>query len=164
MKQSTRLLAAGAFLMLAGQAFGEEVELQIVGNNADGEPVSTVSVNLDSKIRFTSEGVDVYNGETLTGVFGYVDINNLTFRYHKITGVESTIADSALRLRRNPVEETLELEGFTGDPVALVVTDLKGAVRAEIAEWNGEAVPVGSLAPGLYFVTVNKTTLKFIKK
>ncbi len=37
MKQSTRLLAAGAFLMLAGQAFGEEVELQIVGNNADGE-------------------------------------------------------------------------------------------------------------------------------
>lgn len=165
MNKPTRFLALLAFAALSGTAVAQEnVELVVAASDADGEVKASSVVTLDSKLSFTKAGVDVYTGETLDLAIPYADIAKLTFRYDNKTGVETVDAHSALRLRNNPVAESLAFVGYNGDAASLVVTDLRGAVRASVSDWKGEAVNVSDLTPGLYFVTVDKTTFKFIKK
>lgn len=165
MNKPTRILALLAFAALSGTAMAQEkVELVVAASDADGEFVASSVVTMDSKLSFTKAGVEVYNGETLDLSLPYADIAKLTFRYSKNTGVATVVANSGLRLRNNPVAESLAFVGFGEGVKNLVVTDLKGSIRVSIPEWKGEAVNVGDLTPGLYFVTVDKTTFKFIKK
>lgn len=164
MKQKIRLVALGAFAAVAGQSFGEDVKLYVQGNDTEGKVVSSYIVGLDSKLRFSAEGVNVYNGDAPTATFSYADIASLSFSYQNLSEVVSVADDSGLRLRKNPVEDSLEIIGFSGVPVSLTVTDLKGAVRVSCPQWQGETVAVDGLSSGLYFVTINQKTLKFIKK
>lgn len=165
MKKSTRLLAVCASVVLSGSALAQDsAGLKVEASNSEGTVVEEASVDILSKLRFSESGVDVYHGETLAAVFHYSDISKISFRYGNGVGVEAVNAGGKLRLLDNPVAETLELTGFSGEPVQLKVTDLGGSIRAIVKEWNGESVNVADLTPGLYFVTVDKTTLKFIKK
>lgn len=165
MNKPTRFLAVLAFSAFSGMAWAQaDVELMVVAADAEGEVVGSSTVTLDSKLSFTKAGVDVYTGDALELSIPYADVAKLTFNYENKTGVETVAANSGLRLRNNPVAESLEFVGFSGDAANLVVTDLRGSVRASVSTWKGEAINVSDLTPGLYFVTVDKTTFKFIKK
>ncbi len=165
MNKPTRFLPLLAFLAIAGTAGAQDkMELRVVANDSTASAIGETAVFLDSKLKFSESGVDVFQEETLKATFNYADVSNLKFRLVNLTGVKGIEADAALRLRNNPVDDSLEVLGFSGNPVKLTVTDLRGAVRVSIPEWAGEAADVSELTPGLYFVTVNQTTLKFIKK
>lgn len=165
MNKPARFFVLAVFAAMAGVAWAqEEVELKVVANNEDGVAVGEAPVTLESKLRFSKSEVNLYTGEILTSAFRYADMKSLSFRYDKFTGMKSVKADTPLRLRNNPVGEFLELLGTSGECRPLSVSDLRGGVRIYLPEWNGEPVDVADLAPGLYFVTVNKTTFKFIKK
>lgn len=165
MNKPTRILAALALTAFAGTAWAQEEErLKVTANDVEGVMVSESDLTLDSKLKFTSDCVEVYNGESLTASFPYAEIGNLKFSYYTLTGLKDVTSSDVLRLRNNPVEETLAFIGFNGTPAPLMVTDLGGASRVAIPEWKGEGIDVSNLTPGLYFVTVDKTTFKFIKK
>lgn len=165
MTKPTRFIALLAFSALAGITMAEEkTELNVVANGHDGTELAKTAVTLDSKLKFGETGVEVYSGETLVSVYPYADTANISFSYGDGTGVAEISQAGALRLRNNPVGETLELIGFDADSAPLSVVDLKGVVKISLSEWRGGAVDVSDLTPGLYFVTVNKSTLKFIKK
>ena len=165
MNRPTRFLAALAALACAGSVWAQEEKvLNVVALNEEVEAIAEAPVSLESSLRFTAEGVEVYGEELLSAVFNYTDMNAFAFRYDTQTGISLTPAASGLSLRTNPVVANLELLGHSGEATRLTVTDLRGTVKASAEEWTGEPVDVSALAPGLYFVTVNKTTLKFIKK
>lgn len=165
MKKPTRILALLAFGAFSGIAFAqEEMDLKVVAHNDEGEAVAEALVTLDSKLRFTETGVGVFKGETMTVGFNYADVTSLSFRYDVRSAAGVVVSPIGLGLRDNPVGESLEIIGMTENSASLTVTDLKGRVRVSLPEWKGETVNVGELTPGLYFVTINQTTLKFIKK
>ena len=165
MNRPTRILAVLALSAFAGTALAQQkVELKVVANDAEGAEVASSVVTVDSQLRFTAAGVDVYNDGSLEAAFPYADMSKLTFSYDTATGMAAVDAAQELRLRNNPVAESLEFVGFTGESACLSVADLSGAIKVYLPEWRGNAVDVSDFTPGLYFVTVDKTTFKFIKK
>lgn len=165
MRQTTRLLLSAAALACACGMQAETLQqLNVVAKDSAGNAVAKVPVDLESRIRFSGEGIEILSGEQLAAVVGYADMASFGFEYSEGTGVSSVAASGALALRNNPVAESLEVLGFSGESAPLTVSDLGGAVQVRVADWKGETVEVGHLPAGLYFLTVGKTTLKFIKK
>ena len=156
------MLVAAATSFLSARAEGE---LKIVALDATGNVISEEIVPTDGSLSFSSSGVNLRDAETLpVAKFDFAGLNMLTFEYTSGAGVEEVRAANHLRLAHNPVSENLEIIGFTGSVVPVKVYDSKGALRVVVKEWKGGNIDVSTLAPGLYFVTVNKTPIKFIKK
>ena len=154
-----------AFFVAAGLAATvQAADLYVVARDAQGNVVNEAKVNVESTLNFTGTAVEVRSPQSLLATFPYENVSAITFRYGDGAGVGALKVTNNLRLRENPVQANLEIAGFEGEPVSLTVFDSKGGVVLKRDGWNGENVNVSSLAPGLYFVTVNKTTLKFIKK
>lgn len=161
----TKILALLAVSALSIPISAQEpTQLHVVASNADGVEIGKSTVTLESRLRFSESGVEVYSGEMLTDVFHYADMANLKFAYLQGTGIATIPASSGLHLRSNPVGDLLEPLGLSAESANLSVTDLGGKVYCSAPKWRGEPIDVSNLTPGLYLVTINKTTLKFIKK
>lgn len=154
---------AAVLLALPARAEGE-VTLKVVANDAEGSAIGAAPVTLESQLRFSAEGVEVYSGETLDAVFGYPGLSSISFSYDTTTGITSAGEFSQLRLRQNPVVDNLGFVGVSEEQATLTISALNGETLVEIPAWKGEDIQVSSLPTGLYFVTVNNTTFKFIKK
>ena len=166
MKKTTGIylacIAIGCGLQAVAQDSGQ---LIVVANDSEGTAMAEALVDLDSKLRFAADGVEVYSGESLAAVFHYTDMRSLSFRYASGSAVSSLDSEVSLRLRSNPVAENLEFLGFSGKPVSLSVCGLKGESLVNVADWSGQPVDVSSLAPGLYLARIGESaTFKFIKR
>lgn len=164
MKMTTRIITLLGIAFTSVAAMADDSGMQVAGLTADGSTIASTGVNLDSHIRFSDRGVEVYDGETLKMMFGYGSLESLVFRSTNTDGVSAMQdAREGVRLRVNPVETSLEI--ICDAAQSLRVTDLQGRTRAEFSDWHGEPVDVSSLPAGLYFATVNDSaTLKFLKK
>lgn len=161
----TKILALLAFSALSIPLSAQETtQLSVVASNAEGVETGKSIVTVESKLRFSDSGVEVYSGEMLTDVFHYADVANLKFAYGQGSGVAAIPSASGLHLRNNPVGDLLEPLGLSAECAALSVTDLSGKVHFSAPQWSGQPIDVSDLTPGLYLLTINKTTLKFIKK
>lgn len=153
-----------AFAAASVCASAQTGSLQVVAKDAEGQIVAEAPVSLESRLQFSEEGVEVMTDESLSAVFHYADMHSIGFKYGSTTRLQALDKSESLLLRQNPVPELLEFKQHPAEAANLTITDLKGEVRYSANGWKGEAVNVASLTPGLYFVTVNGTTLKFIKK
>ena len=139
--------------------------LKVVVNDDQGGVISEAEVPFDGSLKFDRSAVllrDAY--DIPVSQFDYSDVFMISFEYVRDASVGSLRAESILQLRQNPVVDNLEIVGFNGTSAPLKIFDAKGATRMMVKEWKGEALDVSSLSPGIYFVTVNKMPLKFIKK
>ncbi len=156
-------LLLGMALLGAGSLRAADDQLFVVCSDADGETVTKTLVNLESTIRFVDGNVEVYNDGMLTSSAPLLSVSQISFSNEPITAVE-TVTKSTLRLVSNHVADKLVFAGSVSEPTSLYVTALDGTTRLQLRNWQGESVNVTDLTPGLYFVTVDKTTFKFIKK
>lgn len=138
-------------------------ELHMVCSDAEGGIVTETAVNLESTIRFADGNVEVYKDGMLVSSAPLLSVSNLTFKLAPVTAVK-TVTNPALRLVSNRVTDKLVFAGSLPESASLCVAALDGTVRMRLHNWQGEPVNVADLTPGLYFVTVDKTTFKFIKK
>ena len=163
-KMSKILLPVVAVLFALPAKADGEVTLQVVANDTEDAEIGRSPVTLESKLYFTDKEVEVYSGETLSAVFDYSGLKTLTFVYDSTTGISPEGALAQLRLRQNPVDDNLGFVGFADELASLTISALNGETIVSIPAWKGEDIHVGSLPAGLYLVTVNNTTFKFIKK
>lgn len=163
-----KFILSGAFLLLLGSslnAFAAPDQLYVVANAEDGSKIGQAEVVEDGYLQFSGTAVEVYNAsKSKVASFDYNGLKSVSFTKDPESGITSLKAASSIRLKENPVFESLEIVGYDGNPSSLTVFDMKGGVMLKMEGWNNEAINVSSLQPGLYFVTINKTTLKFIKK
>ena len=165
MKKTIKSLLLLTALASASGLQAEDVKvLNVVAKDADGKVIAEAPVSLESGLHFTDTGMEVVDNGMLQAVFNYTDMTAFAFQLSTVTGISNVAADTALGLRQNPVANALGITGFTKEEAALRVTDLKGEIKVSLPAWQGEDVDVSALTPGLYFVTINQTTLKFIKK
>ncbi len=165
MRKTIKSLLLVAALSGCANLWAEDVKvLNVVAQDADGNAIAETPVSLKTDLRFSETGLEIFDDGVLKAVFNYTDMTAFSFTESTQTGISNLTAPSALALRQNPVADALGFTGFDSTSASLVVTDLKGETKVAIPDWRGEDIDVASLAPGLYLVTINKTTLKFIKK
>ena len=134
----------------------------IVDPAQEGAPSQETALSVDTKITFTSTGVQIENGGD-TRAFTYADIGGIRF----VTSTSSVTVierDAKYALRTNPVETELEITGHAGTPVPLSIFSLNGQQMLSTLNWQGETLNAATLAPGTYLVRINNETFKFIKK
>lgn len=142
----------------------ETAELFLSANDKDGNSICKTAINIDNIIRFSENGVGIYKGETLQETISYADLFSLSFITSGASGVTKVENSEGISLKRNPVESTLEFNGTLEERTTLNIFDLTGRLRLSIQGWNGEAVDVSRLNPGLYIIKNENLTIKFIKK
>lgn len=157
------ILSVAGVLSLSSVAQTAE-GVKIVANDAQGQAVGSASVTVDSKLLFTQDGVKVVGEDSQTAFFSYSDISTLSFKTPGGSGVSDVTAPDDIRLLKNPVAEVMYISAPEGFSSPLAIYDESGVKRLTFASWSGQAIDVSDLDPGFYFVTLNSTNLKFIKK
>gem|GEM_PF-1568148 len=161
--RKTSLLLASACMMttlpLSAKTF-----LQLNFNETGITPVEEV-ITTGSVIRFHDGSLSLTDKASEGIVLSLGDLSRLTF-ITTPTGITGPVmAREGFGLVNNVVSDALQVtvpSDFTKADIAIV--SLSGRLVNRIGGWQGESVDVSSLAPGLYLITINSQTLKFIKQ
>lgn len=148
-------------LSLASAAGGAEPKIMV--EPSDQGTAKEAPLSVDTKIQVTASGIQIVNG-TQTLSVPYSDINRISFRTSPSSLSEISGRTAPYALRRNPVASSLEILGFSGPGRAPDDSITDGHTAFSTSHWNGETIDVSRLAPGIYIVNVDNTTLKFIKQ
>lgn len=154
------LLAAATLLAVSAVATAETT---LTVTLPDGK-TKTVKVTDASELSFGGGVVKfAANADATPETFALTDETVITFNGG--SGGVTDIATEActLRLRNNPVGDTLEIIGTTDAPVRLEIYAVGGAMMLQRQQWQGETVDVSALNPGLYILKINNQTIKFLK-
>ena len=154
------LLAAGALASAGAACLHAEKTVKVTA--PDGTP-TRMALSTGTRISFPVTGAEIANPGEETVSIPYSRIQSISFDDTGL-GVDRTVSNIALRVRRNPVESLLEVSGHNGAVARLSIASAGGARMIGIREWKGEPVDVSSLAPGIYILTIDNTSIKFIKK
>lgn len=148
----TALLAAGPLTAWADTA--------ILVEDPNGT-VTSLPLTTASKVTFPVEGLTVTGAEGK--VIPYAQVAKIRFKTE--SGIPGIMApQNTLAIRENPVGDTLRLTGTLDAPADVTITSVSGQTAMRLAKWNGADIDVSALHPGIYLITVNNQTLKFIKK
>lgn len=131
---------------------------------ADGSEPLSRPLSESLHLKFSDAGkLDISEGDALIASVPLADIKNITFTPPSAVE-EITDNSDALRLVSNPVEDTLRLRGDFSNPASLAIFGVDGTLRGRLSDYHGEDLDVSYLPSGLYILTINHTSLKFIKK
>lgn len=152
--------------------------LAAVGVRAEGDGLITIHLNSSeepaqiaitdvSSIVFETSQLSIKNKQyAVIQNFDYSDVLKITFNEELNTeSIEEMDSDVTLALFPNPVKDNLSIscdETMHGSD--LYIYTLTGTLVSKQINWNGESINVSSLNPGIYFININSTTLKFIKQ
>ena len=147
-----------------GLLHAETEGLFLSANDKAGNSISKTAITTENVIRFSKDGVGVYKGATLQENISYTGLGSLSFLGSGGSGVPQLTVSEGISLKRNAVESTLEFNGTLENKTTLNIFDLTGRLRLSIKGWTGESVNVTGLNQGLYIITFDNLTIKFIKK
>lgn len=160
------IIAALALTLMVGTA-AAETTLKVTFLD-ESRPDIVAQITPESKLNFG--GTPYFDFTKCTGAEGRIAIavvKRITFSGTWM-GVEAPKAETAaatLRLRNNPVESVLAVEGFdTSSPAQLSVFSIAGREVIRVRSWRGEDIDVSTLPQGVYILRINQSTLKFVKK
>lgn len=165
MKKFIKFLLISALIAVSYDALAQDQQqLVMVMKDADGNPYDRLPLTIYSHLKITPEGIRVTTGDVPDAMLSYDNVQSLSFGIEDVEGITSPEIGSSLCLSQNPVYDLLIFSEYPEQSSTLAIMDMKGSVRGVVDNWNGQDVDVSSLAPGLYLVTVNNITLKFVKK
>ena len=132
----------------------------------DSREATVVNLLDGSRLVFGGEpAFDFSNCGSAPGRINVAAVKRITFE-GIWTGVEGVSKEAtSLRLRSNPVEAILSVEGYDGSKPAVVsIYSIAGREALHVENWKGEDINVSHLPTGVYILRINNSTLKFIKK
>lgn len=149
-----------------------------IGVRAEGDELITIHLNSSEKpaqIAITDVSSIVFETSQLSikdkqyaviQNFDYSDVIKITFNEELNTeSVEEMNSNATLTLFPNPVKDNISIscdETMYGSD--LCIYTLTGTLVTKQTNWKGENINVSNLNPGIYFININSTTLKFIKQ
>lgn len=123
-----------------------------------------ISLGEISKITFEDNGFSVINPQNAATKFAFSDVKAIKFSLGD-AGVQAVpVTTEVLKITPNPVVDVLHVSGYEdGIATPLNIYSISGAKVKSISNWTGEDVNVGNLSKGVYFLSINSKTIKFIK-
>lgn len=160
----TKFICGAVFaMMIGGVATAMADDITAIMYSEDNQAIDSAPIETQYAITFGNDGINVLNADKqLLKTVPYAGVH-----YIQLMGVAAVgmlEADSSLALKENPVGSTLEIVGYGNGATTLRIYDLAGRQRLAAENWNGESVNVSNLSPGMYIVSIDSTTIKFIKK
>lgn len=152
-----------ALLCVACSLTGYAESKVILESSKEGEAAKEAGLDVNTKIRFSSTSVQIDNGGNISTI-PFSDVEKIRFKTSEISVGSIGMDVAKYALRHNPVESALEVVGYNGVPARLSVSSLNGRQEAVVESWQGESVDVSMLTPGVYLLTIDNETIKFIKK
>lgn len=126
---------------------------------------NSIALDQISRITFNSGNLLVKKKDLTLSTFAVSDIQKMTF------GVVSGLSDinseaSVIQLYPNPAVSFVRLlHPFSASAYNITITSLEGKiVLSQVLSGGADELCVESLSRGIYFVNVNGTVLKLIKK
>ncbi len=105
----------------------------------------------------TSEGATDAN-------FAYSSVRKIVFDL-KSAGVGKVEASAQWVVSPNPVVSQLSVVGYdAAEAASVAIYSMDGQLRRSIANWDGTPINVESLPSGIYLLTLNDQTFKFVKR
>lgn len=163
MKLKSYLITIALFFLAFG-ARAEGDEVISVYTNSSQTPTKIAIADV-SRILFETDSFNIKNKKDgAVSYFDYSDVIKITF--NETLGLEDiTATDPNVTIFPNPVKENLKINGaedmFGSD---LYIYSITGTLVTKQAKWNGENINVSNLNPGIYFININSTTIKFVKQ
>lgn len=159
-------LALGGMLALAGLSLSYAKVLVVTPNT--GGTAQKVNLTVETKMTFSDKTFEIVSAQGENPqTFSFADIRFLTFEDGTASGDTTdnrlTVRANPLRLAYNPVGEILRINGHDGARTTVQIFNVTGT-KIFTSAWQGEDLYVGNLTSGLYFITINSQTIKFIKK
>ena len=149
-----------------------------IGVRAEGDGFLTIHLNSSEKpaqiaitdvssIVFETSQLSIKNKQyAIIQNFNYSDVIKITFNEELNTeSVEEMNSNATLTFFPNPVKDNISIscdETMYGSD--LCIYSMTGTLISKQTNWNGENINVSNLNPGIYFININSTTLKFIKQ
>ena len=163
--KKTKLIYGAVSALMLGLAFPSSAQkISAILYSEDNQELAKATIETDYAITFSDEGINVLNAEkNLVTTMPYDKAYYIQLM-GVISGIEDLTIDSSLRLKENPVGSTLELMGYADGPATLRIFDMSGKICASFSNWDGAAVDVSSLSPGMYILSLNRSIIKFMKK
>lgn len=138
-----------------------QAQVKLVVQGTDGAAVETPLSDIRT-LQFQQDGfrLNGWDGKPMQ-TFSFAKVRKLVFA-NETTGIgDVSLEQPELKARVN--DRMLQVEGWTPDaPAALAVYAVSGRCVYRDALWNGESVSLSGLPAGVYLLTVNQETLKFI--
>jgi len=152
-------LAAGCYNMLQAQ---EEI---VVHSNDE----TTWKLNLSDlgKIEVTDTGFSfVGTGEQTLSSFLYTDMRKVTLTLTPTAITSPDAASDNMKVYPNPAEDYINILGWelSGKLPSVSIYTATGQLYRKIDQWDGSAISVSGLTPGLYLINIDNHLLKLIKK
>ncbi len=146
-------------------ANSEDLNIYLIG--ADGETSYALTISLEEWVG-TDIPLSTYDAVDLSDVYqfkitgnGTIWIDNLYFWKDVSTSVGET-KESEVEVYPNPASDILNIEGVDDGEIVQIYS-VTGTLVKRVA-LSGGIVSVTDLSQGVYFVSVNGTTMKIIKK
>lgn len=157
------IVAIASIVFASASQFSALAENTVEVKGPDGN-VKTTPLTVNTRISFGKTTVDISNEGSSTVSIPYSDVQTIAFVTSEGSGVASVFNGPGLRLRYNPADDTIEVEGYDGKSTTLAISSIAGSSMMSLKGWNGENIDVSSLPGGIYILNIDKTSIKFIKK
>ena len=159
MKKSMRLLVASGVLASASLLTANAEKAVEITDPEGG--VEKIPLNLNTRLAFGQTGIDISNDGEASVSIPYLKIQSISFGDLSRVG---EIHSATIGLRQNPVGNMLQVTGQDSKSAVLGITSMDGKTMLLIKDWHGEDIDVAALHPGIYLLSINNNTIKFIKK
>lgn len=165
MNEIIKLLVVSSLMAVSSDMLAQGgQQLMMVAKDADGNTHVSLPLTTASHLYISPDGIKVTSGDEMAALLSFDNVRSLAFVLEDIDGIVSPETVTSMYLRQNPVSDLLIFSEYPEQPSTLTIVNMNGSVRHVVDNWNGQAIDVSSLPSGLYLVTLNNITLKFVKK
>lgn len=128
------------------------------------KPMSETDLSAIDKITFSETGFSVVLTDNATEAYGYGEVEKITFSDINSVAEIGRGDNLNLLITPNPVDDIIRIKGYNStEPAQLTIYSLNGAQIVRIENWAGEPIDASQFPAGIYILSINNTTIKFIK-
>jgi len=134
--------------------------MHVYPNSGDKDTYEIANV---ARIDFTQEGIQVITDADGGKIYAFTDTRKITF--NNSTAVTELKQDAATMTLYHPKgSDFVYVRGWDGQQATAVrIYAVNGANVITLRNWNGEPIDISALAAGIYIITVDNKSTKFIK-
>lgn len=150
-----------AFAGMATANAEQAIQIYDFGNSAEPKQTALSDVK---KVVFDAEGLSVVKYSTEeTEVYDYTEVRKIAFGDYVGVQSISAVSDKVV-ISPNPVKTDFKLVGAENlKGSELCIYAITGQLVKKVAAWEGETIDASDLPQGIYLLTINSTTIKFVK-
>ncbi|MFV0471635.1 MAG: T9SS type A sorting domain-containing protein [Paludibacteraceae bacterium] len=136
--------------------------------NGNDETATNYDLDEIRKLTFTSSELVINKNNGSQTLVGFTDLQHLTFAPFYPIGPDlgtKVSNETVLNIYPSPVENRLHVKNYEILPndVAVTIIDLSGRLITDCKMLYG-SINISHLKSGIYFIKIENTTFKFIKK